>query len=742
MESSSYSNADCDEVSGSVTPSQKQELLKFELLSLKTDLPPTDDDDNSSVASMNEGCESPLSSWDSEPETDIPSLINCDGMPEGSLQSINLEENYLGMEEQNQFVGVENSDDGLLWEMDNRSYDDLVKKFLEKEEELRLSNFRLELLEQENINLKVQAENSEGQLENVSKELKLKEEELHKQRELSEEEISKLKIQIEKSENRLNNVNKELKRKEEELKIQKGVWEKGISYWEFQIEKSENWLENVSKELKLKEEELHKQREFSEEEIFKLKNQIEKSENRLNNVNKELKRKEEELKIQKELSNKDIWYLKTQLEKRENQLNNVNEELKLKEEELEIQKELSEEKIVKFKVQFVKSEIRYNTMNEELKLKKEELNKQKELSEEEIFKLKTQIEKSEIQLNNVNEELKLKEEELNKQKELSDEEIFKLKTQIEKSGEELNLKREEPLKIIADITNLVDRLEVDHENLVKQVKISKDEIAILRMELNSKSCETDLLHGQLKVTAQSALELLAENRKLGDLVKMYEANETNHEQEVRKLKSELLDWQAKFSFDIASLSKMNMELTSKLEDCNSRNKKLENKLRQYEAEKLNQEELHGTQKIVLQDEIISLRQELEQRMDDAEATDKQLDMVMLELVEANVIIDNFKAEICSRDDKISNMQKYIDDVKTSLKELMMDYNTALNELYNVNLRLGELEKEVTRQNGVISDMAEEKKEAIRQLCLSLEDYKSKLEHCKSGYNELLQTLYG
>ncbi|PNX84364.1 hypothetical protein L195_g040424 [Trifolium pratense] len=118
---------------------------------------------------------------------------------------------------------------------------------------------------------------------------------------------------------------------------------------------------------------------------------------------------------------------------------------------------------------------------------------------------------------------------------------------------------------------------------------------------------------------------------------------------------------------------MNMELTSKLEDCNSRNKKLENKLRQYEAEKLNQEELHGTQKIVLQDEIMSLRQELEQRMDDVEATDKKLDMVMLELVEANVIIDNFKAEICSRDDKISNMQKYTDDVKTSLKELMMDY---------------------------------------------------------------------
>ncbi|PNX63558.1 hypothetical protein L195_g061687, partial [Trifolium pratense] len=121
------------------------------------------------------------------------------------------------MEEQNQFVGVENSDDGLLWEMDNRSYEELLKKFLEKEEELRVSNFKLTLSEQEIIKLNVQVENSDAQLDNVSKQLKLKEEELHKQKELSEEEIFELKIQIEKSENRLNNVNKELKRKEEEL---------------------------------------------------------------------------------------------------------------------------------------------------------------------------------------------------------------------------------------------------------------------------------------------------------------------------------------------------------------------------------------------------------------------------------------------------------------------------------------------------------------------------------------------
>ncbi|WJX34480.1 hypothetical protein P8452_22591 [Trifolium repens] len=709
MGGSSYSNVDCDEVSGSVTPSSI--LLKSELQSLNTDLPPSSDGDNSSVASMNEGCESPLSSWDSEPETDIPSFINCDGMPEGSLQSINLEENYLEMEEQKQFVGVENSDDGSLWEMDNRSYDDLLKKFMEKEDELRFSNFRVQLLELENIDLKVQVENSEGQLDNVSKELKLKEEELLKEKELSEEAIFNLKIQIE---NQLNNVNEELKLKEEELKTQDELLKEKILKLKIHFAKSETQRNMVNQELKA----LNKQKQLSDEEIFKLKTQIEKNEIQLNNVNKELKLKEEELNVQKELSEEQIFNLKIRIE---NRLNNVNEELKLKEEELNVQKKLSEEEISKLKTQIVKSEFQLNNVNEELKLKEKELNKQKELSEEEILKLKTQIKETEIQLYSMKELWKLKEEELNVQKELLEEEIFKLKIQIEKSENQLDITVQEQFNL--------KQLDAALENL----KISNDEVAFSRMELENKSSEINLLQDQLKVTqenmAKLELELVSEkqqNQMLGDWVEMYEANETNQEQEVRKLKLELFDSQAKFCLEKDELKR---ELTSKLEDCDSRNKELENKLSQY---KLKEEELHASQQKFFEDEIESLMEEHGQRMD----------MLMIELEKANNMIDYLKTEICSRDDKISNMKKYTDDVKTSLKELMVEYNTALNEVNNLKLRVGELENEVTRQNGVITDMAEEKKEAIRQLCSSLEHSKSKLEYYKSGYNELLQTLYG
>ncbi|RHN69790.1 putative nascent polypeptide-associated complex subunit alpha [Medicago truncatula] len=387
-------------------------LLKSGLRPLNIDLSLSSDDDTcSSVVSTNVGCETPLSSWDFEPEIDI-----------------NLEENYVDVEEQN--------------DMDNRSYDDLIKKIIGTEEELRVTNSKLRLSEEENIKLKVQVGNGEGQLDNVS---------------------------------------------------------------------------------------------------------------------------------------------------------------------------------------------------EELNLKKKELRKQKELLEE----------------------FNLKDEELQKQ-------TAKLSTHIPEYIPEY----------VSNITNLVKQLEVAS----KKLKISKVEIESLRNELRSKSHETHQLQGQLKVAlenmAKSELELVSERKKsqmLGDLVTVYEDNETKHKQDVQKLNSEMLDLQAKFSlekdelnFDIASLSKMKIQLTSKLEYCESINKELENKLRKYEAENLKQE-MHATQQMVLQDEISSLR-ELGQRIHDIEDTNRELDMVMIERDEADVKIDKLKIEICSCDDQITNTKTYIRELKASLKE--------------------------------------------------------------------------
>ncbi|CAI8606800.1 unnamed protein product [Vicia faba] len=233
--------------------------------------------------------------------------------------------------------------------------------------------------------------------------------------------------------------------------------------------------------------------------------------------------------------------------------------------------------------------------------------------EEEIIKLKDQVENSENQVDDLWGELKWKEEELHNLKEFSEIEIYKLKAQIE-----------------------------ENEN------------TILRKELENKSCENHELHGQLieakENMAESDLELVSGRKHieiLENLVIIYE-------QEVQKLESKMLDSRDNFSlekdelhFAIASLLKTKIELTSTLANCVFRNKELENKLRQYEAEKLKQEELQVTQQVVLQDENNYLWEELGKRTEDIEAVTKELYMVMIERDEANVKIDRLEAEICT-----------------------------------------------------------------------------------------------
>ncbi|KAI5405299.1 hypothetical protein KIW84_052177 [Lathyrus oleraceus] len=401
---------------------------------LNIDLPSSSDIDVSSMVSMKEGCESPFSSWDSEPENDIS--------PKKSLQDTNLEGNSLDVEENNRFVGVENVDDGFLCEVDNRSYDELLKKFIEKEEELRVSNLKLQLSEQEIVKLEVQAENRE------------------------------------------------------------------------------------------------------------------------------------------------------------------------------------------------------------------------------------------IQINDVCEKLELKEEELNEQKKLLEEEIFK---------------------------NVTEQLEAAH----KKLKISTDEVEVLRKELGIKSSMNNQLQCQIKEEKRN--RYILEN-----LVMKNDDDNINHKEELRKLNGSLADSRISFFSE-------KKQLTLKLEDCEARNKVLEQKVIQNEVESLNH----------FKDEIRYLRKRLAERKNELEAANRKSEKVMIEIDEANVKIDKLKAEICSRDDEISDMKKCMNEISASREELVVDYKAKLNEENELQLRVDELEETVIDQNGVIWKMAEEKKEAIRELCNSL-------EHYKSGYNEVMQ----
>jgi chromosome segregation ATPase len=146
--------------------------------------------------------------------------------------------------------------------------------------------------------------------------------------------------------------------------------------------------------------------------------------------------------------------------------------------------------------------------------------------------------------------------------------------------------------------------------------------------------------------------------------------------------------------------------------------------------------------MVMQGEISSLKEELSQRRHEVEAVNKgfdkhkqKFDMLMTEKDEANAKIDKLKAEISFRDDQIENMERELFQQRTQQAELTAESETRLNLLNELKLKVEEFEKAVTRQNAVISDRDEEKREAIRQLCFTI-------DHYRSGYKELLQAFTG
>ncbi|XP_058753120.1 uncharacterized protein LOC131626305 [Vicia villosa] len=270
MEDSSNCDKACDGETGGMILNEMTTVPKCDLQPLNIDSYFCSDNHATSVVSMKEDCGSPMSSWASDPETDILSTSR-------SLQDVDLEGN---------------NDDDFLWEMDNRSYEELLKKFIEKDEELRVSDFKLQLSEQEIIGLKVKVENSESQINDMHEKLELKEYELNEQKELLNKEIFKLMTHIKKSESHLDNVL-------EELMVNKG--QLFMMHEKLNLKNVE--LDNVHGELNLKNIELDNVRK-----------ELELKASQFDNVCEELKLKADELNEQKkkELDNKSSMTLELQ----------------------------------------------------------------------------------------------------------------------------------------------------------------------------------------------------------------------------------------------------------------------------------------------------------------------------------------------------------------------------------------------------------------------------------------------
>ncbi|KAK9022376.1 hypothetical protein V6N11_002648 [Hibiscus sabdariffa] len=285
---------------------------------------------------------------------------------------------------------------------------------------------------------------------------------------------------------------------------------------------------------------------------------------------------------------------------------------------------------------------------------------------------------------------------------------------------------------------LVEELSITKEML----QGSEKEIASLKMEKKQSYEKIQKLQGQLD-TAQRELvtwksKLNTEKRevsKLQDRIAMLKNSLSDRDHEIRDLKIAVSDAEQKIfpekahiKAEISKLLEGRICLEEQLRDWEARGRSLEEEIRKAVNDKRESEER-------LQGEIEHFRLEIAEKSDCIKVLNENLETLKAERDVLENKIVSLKAEIGSRDSQIVEMEKHLNELNVEHMKLIASAEGAHKLVEELQSKAKELEDVIERQRIMILEGAEEKREAIRQLCFSL-------EHYRDGYHWLRQAFMG
>ncbi|XP_004500379.1 protein NETWORKED 4A [Cicer arietinum] len=289
---------------------------------------------------------------------------------------------------------------------------------------------------------------------------------------------------------------------------------------------------------------------------------------------------------------------------------------------------------------------------------------------------------------------------LNEKLRLSEEEIQKMKIEVEK------YKSLESTHLHDDDTNeLLSSTEEDIKMVKEKVEDSDMHIASLKFEASNLAHKESIqnLQDQLNFSHKESstwkMKFNSEKRdntKLQERVSRLKTSLADREHEINDLKVVLSDTEQKSFFQRAQLkTEVSKLLTQKTH--------LEDKIKETQYEKSDMEEK-------LKCEIEILKKDIQDKKNNIE--------------DLNMRLDDFN-------DEVENMNMQLDQLHMEHMKMSSGMEEALRHVVELESRVKELEDEIERQKIEILEGAEEKREAIRQLCFSL-------EHYRNGYNVLRQ----
>ncbi|KAI3869191.1 hypothetical protein MKW92_022483, partial [Papaver armeniacum] len=294
----------------------------------------------------------------------------------------------------------------------------------------------------------------------------------------------------------------------------------------------------------------------------------------------------------------------------------------------------------------------------------------------------------------------------------------------------LELEKSKSSEVATNVGDLEEDAGVEDQKLHLS---EEEEVARLKLELE----ETK---SSLKKIEVWAAELKDQN-------KILEMNVSNRDVEIAELKLAISDAELKFNAEKSQLEKVisaleegQGELEMKLKNSESSIQALVDDCKRVEHEKTEFQVLQENCEADMHSEMERLKAEIVEKGNRLEELNKTLDGLKLnfdtltaERDELNAKISSLVADVGSRDDKIRPMEEHLHKLHIEHVELVSACEEAKKQAEKQTRRLREMEEEVEKQRMVITDAAEEKREAIRQLCFSMEHYRNNYDDLRNAF---------
>ncbi|MED6173177.1 hypothetical protein PIB30_056822 [Stylosanthes scabra] len=279
-------------------------------------------------------------------------------------------------------------------------------------------------------------------------------------------------------------------------------------------------------------------------------------------------------------------------------------------------------------------------------------------------------------------------------------------------NEKLRLSEEEITKLKIELGK---HTSLDSENLEAGVELSSTE---KYTKTGGEGIKEEEVQGSFEGLNKDSFESNSEIESLGKELRI-----TNG-----KLEEKIFPEKAQMKAEMSKVLEESAHIKEQIREWESRGRAFEDDIRRIQTEKLENEE-------ALKGEIELLKADIEEREKNIKDLNATIDALKAERDNLNVEVCSLKEEVKSRDDRIEQMNNHLNQLHMEHVQLIAGMEEAHRQVEELKSKAKQLEDEVERQRTVILEGAEEKREAIRQLCFSL-------EHYRNGYNMLKKHFVG